>query len=423
MPHTRDTRLRRDVAWNLVPVVLLGAVGLGLNFLIAAWWGAAALGVFNIVTITFFVFSVLGACGIQFSVLRAVAAHVEDRGEVASIVVGALIPNVLLAAAATGLYLVVRGPIAELQGSHAVAEGMAWAAPGLFCFAINKVLFGIANGLRRMRAFAVYTSLRYILIGSGLFIAHGVGLMPAHLPVIWSFAEGTLLLVMIVELVATVSLSRGARWRPWLREHLGYGTRGVTATLMQEINAKLDVWMLGAAGVGKEIIGVYSLAAALNEGATQFSVVVQNNLNPIIARELAEHRTEEVVQLAGRTRRWFVPSMAAACTLGALAYPIVVPRLVGDSTFAAGTMPFAVLMAGLALASPYLAFNQILLMASKPGWYTLFITLVVAINFVANLLLIPHFGPLGAACATATAVIASAVLTRRFARSRVGVRI
>ena len=39
---------------------------------------------------------------------------------------------------------------------------MLWAAPGLFCFAINKVLFGVVNGLRRMRAFAIYTSLRYI---------------------------------------------------------------------------------------------------------------------------------------------------------------------------------------------------------------------------------------------------------------------
>jgi O-antigen/teichoic acid export membrane protein len=80
-------------------------------------------------------------------------------------------------------------------------------------------------------------------------------------------------------------------------------------------------------------------------------------------------------------------------------------------------------MAGLALASPYLAFNQILLMAGRPGWYTLFISLVVGINFVANVLLIPHFGLLGAALANATAAVASALLTRRFARGRIGVKI
>jgi len=35
-------RLRRDVVWNLIPVVLLGVVGLGVSFVIASWWGAAA---------------------------------------------------------------------------------------------------------------------------------------------------------------------------------------------------------------------------------------------------------------------------------------------------------------------------------------------------------------------------------------------
>jgi O-antigen/teichoic acid export membrane protein len=419
-----DQRLRRDVAWNLVPVALLGAVGLGLNFLIAAWWGAAALGVFNLVTITFFVFAVIGACGIQFSVLRAVAAHVEDRDEVAAIVVGALVPTVVLSIAMTGLFLAARGPIASLLGGDTIAEGMLWATPGLFCFAVNKVLFGVVNGLRRMRAFAVYTSLRYVLIAAGLGIARATGLAAEHLAVIWTFAEGTLLLVMIGELLATVALLRGVRdWRRWAHEHLGYGVRGVTATLMMEINAKLDVWMLGAAGVAKELVGIYSLAAALNEGATQLSVVVQNNLNPIVARALAAPRFDEVEDLAHRTRRWFVPLMAVACTVGAVCFPAIVPRLVGNPAFHAGALPFAVLMAGLALASPYLAFNQILLMAGRPGWYTLFISLVVGVNFVANMLLIPHFGLLGAALANATAAVASALLTRRFARGRIGVKI
>jgi len=406
-----------------VPVALLGAVGLGLNFLIAAWWGAAALGVFNLVTIAFFVFAVVGACGIQYSVLRAVAEDTEDRARVAAIVVGALVPNIALAALATAAFLAARGPFAALHGDAAVAEGMLWAAPGLFCFAVNKVLFGVVNGQRRMRAFAVYTSLRYLLIAAGLFVARGADVSAAQLPVIWTFAEGTLLLVLIGELVATVSLVRGAGWRRWMREHLDYGARGVTATLAAEINSKLDVWMLGAAGIAKELVGVYSLAAALNEGVAQLSVVVTNNLNPIMARSLAAERPDEVVALARRTRRWFVPALAGACALGALAYPIIIPRLLNDASFAAGTTPFAVLMVGVVLASPYLPFNQILLMAHRPGWHTVFVVLVVAINFVADLMLIPQLGVTGAAAATSIAAIGSALLIRRMARGRAGVRI
>src|SRR3954468_1162404 len=92
-------RMRRDVAWNLVPVVLLAVVGLALNFTIAGHWGARPLGAFNIVTTALFAFAVVGAGGLQFSVLRAVAEEPDDRARVAAVVVGALVPNVVLAAA------------------------------------------------------------------------------------------------------------------------------------------------------------------------------------------------------------------------------------------------------------------------------------------------------------------------------------
>jgi O-antigen/teichoic acid export membrane protein len=415
-----DARLRRDVAWNLIPVALLGGVGLGINFLIAGWWGAAALGVFNLVTIAFFVFAVVGAWGIQFSVLRAIAAHPD---EIPAVAVGALVPTVGLAMLVTAAWLVCRGPIADLQGSDAVAEGMLWATPGLFCFALNKVLFGIVNGHRRMRAFAVYTSLRYVLLGSGLIVAKLADVKAQHLAVIWSFTECPLLLVMIGELVATVKLRAATGWMRWAGEHLQYGARGVGATLAQEINSKLDVWMLGAAGVAKELVGVYSLAAALNEGAAQLAFVVQNNLNPMIARSLAQGDTADVEALVKRTRKWFVPVMVGAAALGALAFPIVVPRLVGDSTFDAGGVPFAILMAGLALASAWLPFTQMLMMASRPGSYTLFIALVVLTNLVANLALIPRFGMTGAALATSIAALAMCAFLSRLSRARAGVRL
>jgi O-antigen/teichoic acid export membrane protein len=190
----------------------------------------------------------------------------------------------------------------------------------------------------------------------------------------------------------------------------------VLATLAYEINTKLDIWMLGALGIEKGMIGVYGIAAALNEGATQLSVVLQNNLNPMMARELAEDRPKAVAELARRTRRWFVPGFAIACAAGALAFPQVIPRLMHDATLDAGTIPFAILMAGLVLASPYLPFAQVLLMANRPGWHTGFVVTVMSINFVADLVLIPKYGLMGAAIATATAVVCSAILLRILAR-------
>lgn len=421
-------RLRRDIGWNLAPIVLLGAVGLGLNFLIGGWWGAEALGAFNLVTIAFFTFAVVGACGLQYAVLRAVAEAPEDRDRVAAVVVGALVPCIVIAGLTAAAFVALRGPIGDLLNSERVTEGMLWAAPGLFCFAINKVLMCVVNGLRRMRAFAIYTSLRYLLIGAGLVIAQLWELDAEQLPVIWTFTEGVLLLVLVCELFATVAVVRGARqtgrdgWPTWSVRHLDFGVRGVTATLAYELNSKLDVWMLGVALPDAQV-GIYSLASALYEGAMQLSVAVQNNLNPVIARDLALGEKASVEDLTRRTRRWFVPSIGAACLLGAAAYPVIIPWVIGDASFIGGAMPFAIMMGGIALASPYLPFNQMLMMAARPGWHTVYMLGIVTVNLVGTLVLIPIAGLEGAAASSATSVLASALLLRVLVRWRVGVRI
>lgn len=418
-----DRRTRRDLVWNLVPVVLLAVVGLGLKLLIGRpdWWGKSALGVFNLVTISWFSFAVLGAFGLQFAVLRAVAEDPDDRDRVAAVVVGALIPTVVLAAATTGLYLLLRGPFGALQGAD-IAEGMLWAAPGLFCFAVNKVLLGVVNGLRRMRAFAIYTSLRYVLIAVGLVLARWWGLDAAQLPAIWTFTEGALLLVLLGELVVTVRLARGAGWVRWAKRHLDFGARGVTATLAAEINSKLDVWLLGTVASNAQV-GIYALASALFEGVMQLAVVLQNLVNPVLARQIATGAHRDAEGIMRRTRRWFVPLLSAAALLGAAAYPLLIPPLIGDPDFVDGAWPFAILMAGVVLASPYLPFTQVLLMAALPGWHTGYVLATVAVSFAGNTALIPLLGMRGAALSAAASLVTSALLLRVLARWRAGLRI
>lgn len=415
-----DQRLRRDVAWNLVPVVLLGVVGLGLNFVIGNIWGPAALGVFNQVTTAFFVMSVLGAGGLQYSVLRAVAEEPDSRERVAATVVGALVPTAILAVVASGAFVLVAPAVGRLLDSPEVAAGMLWAAPGLFCFALNKVLFGVVNGLRRMRAFAIYTSLRYLLIAAGLVLAYAWHASPEQLPVIWTFTEGALLLVLVGELFATVKIARCGGWSTWVRQHVDYGARGVASTLAFELNSKLDVWILGVV-YNDASIGIYSLASVLAEGVMQLGVVVQNNVNPIIARSLAAG--EDVRPLIVRTRKWFVLAMAGICVIGAVTYPYVIPVLIGDARFADGALAFAILVGGIALASPWLPFSQVLLMASRPGWHTLLVLLMAGLNFVGNVLLIPSMGMEGAATATAVTLVFSMLLLVRIAKSRAGVQL
>ena len=64
------------------------------------------------------------------------------------------------------------GPIGRLAESEAGGRGIALAAPGLLFFALNKVLMGILNGRRRMKAFAAAQAYRVsVILASCLCVA------------------------------------------------------------------------------------------------------------------------------------------------------------------------------------------------------------------------------------------------------------
>jgi len=415
-------RLRTGVVWNLVPVAVLGVVGLGLNIAIGRWWDTDALGVFNQVTTVYFVFATIGAIGINLSALRAIAQRPTDRPAVAAIVVGALIPAVVLAAAVTGLAIASRHALGRWLDSATVAEGIVYVAPGLGCFVVNKLLLAIVNGHGRMRAFAIYTTLRYVMIGVGLGICGVLELDATRLPIIWTIAEGTVLAVLVVETLSTVRFAGMGDWRPWVTEHLRFGIRGAGATLFFELNSRLDIWLLGAAMTDSDV-GIYSMAASIADGVSQVPIVLQVNVNPQIAADIAGGRLDDVALLARRSRRWFVPGMVGVCGLAALIFPFAIPWITGNAAFERGAISFALLMSGLAVASPWLPFNQVLLMGGKPGWHTIYIVIAVGTNVVLNLVLIPVMGLAGAALATAIALLVSALLLRTMARALLGVRL
>jgi O-antigen/teichoic acid export membrane protein len=274
-----------------------------------------------------------------------------------------------------------------------------------------------------MRAYAVYTSLRYLLIAAAVGIARATELAADHLAAIWTFTEAILLLVMIGELIATIALGRARGWMTWTRHHLSYGARGVLATLAFELNTKLDVWLLGVLISDKAAVGIYALAAALNEGVMQLAGVIQNNFDPVLARRYAEGDLGELHAMIKRSRRWFVPALAAVCAVSAAMFPLIIPRLIGNPAFLAGAVPFAIFMAGLVLASPYLPFAHLLLMAKRPGWHTILLVVAIAVNIAGNLALIPRLGVTGAAISMAATVVTSSLLLAVISRWRLGVRL
>ncbi|MFN0009855.1 MAG: polysaccharide biosynthesis C-terminal domain-containing protein [Planctomycetota bacterium] len=417
-------RFQRDVAWNVASLVVLAASGIALNVLIGRLYGAATLGVFNQVMAAYVFFAQLGVGGVNLSTLKSIAEDPENRPRTTSIVVGSLVLALALSSLATLAFLFMREPVSRWLESPGVALGMTAAAPGLFFFGLNKVLMSAVNGLRRMRSFAVFTALRYGLILAGLFL--WVQLDPERtrgdeLAFVFTFAEGILFLVLVVEVGRQLRFPVHGDWKDWVPAHVAYGAKSFASGVLIDLNSRVDVWMIGIY-MADSAVGIYAVAGMVAEGLFQLLAVLQNNMNPILARLLAEGRREELHATIARGRRWTYLGMAGVAAVAIVLFPRAVEWIYADPAFASSWAPFALLMLGILSASGYIPFGQILLMAGKPGWHSGYIGASVALNVLLNWILIPLYGLPGAAAATALSVLASVFLLRAIVRAQVGVR-
>jgi O-antigen/teichoic acid export membrane protein len=420
-----ERKFHSDVAWNFASLAVLGVSGIALNVLIGRYYDPDALGVFQQVLATYTIFSMLAVGGINLSALRAIAEHAHDRGAVTAIIVGALVPTVALAALATAIYVLARGPIGQLLESEPVARGLLISAPGLFFFALNKVLLSIVNGVQRMRAFAIYQSLRYLLILIGLlgFVVLDVRReRGGELAFVFTFAETLLFLPLAVETARQISRPVPAGWRGWSTVHLRYGVRSFASGILLEVNAKVDVWMLGIFLADSEV-GVYAFGGLVAEGVYQILIVLQNVYNPILARGLAARDDAALRAMISKGKRLTYLGMFAVGVIAIVLYPHAVRILTDKEDLQRSWLPFSLLIGGIFLSSGYIPFGQALLMGGRPGWHTLYMVSSVAFNVVGNSLLIPRYGLAGAALSTALSMVASVFVLRFFVKRELGLRL
>jgi O-antigen/teichoic acid export membrane protein len=416
-----DPAFRQGVVWNLASTVVLAVGGFAMLALIGRNYEEEGLGLFFQVWAPYVILGQVAVGGLDRSVLRALAERELGRGERSAVVWAALLPAVVGSALGALAFHALAEPIADWNRSPGVAEGVRAAAPGLFCFGVNKVLLGVVNGLRRMRAFALYQSLRYLLMPAGVAVVAGLGWSAERVAFVFTFAEGILLVVLLAELATQVSRPR-LEWVGHVRGHVRYGLRSLAAGVLLELNSRVDVWMLGRF-VSDGAVGLYGTALQFAEGLFQLVIALQNNYNPVLARLWTERRVEELRALVRRDGRRALGGMLLISAVAVGLFPVALAILFPGQDFGASWLPFGILMAGIALSSARLPFFQFLLMSGHPAWHSLFMLSVVGVNVVANALLIPELGIVGAALGTAISFLASVVLLRACSRLAVGVGI
>jgi len=412
-------RFNRGVLWNTGSLATLGVCGIIINIVIMACRGPQALGIFNQVFAFYIVISQIAVGGLQFSVLKHCSYEQDNLAECAAIASSALMLVAFAGIVTCAILFGLRDVIGRTLDSPSVALGLAFAIPGLAFYALNKVLLMVLNGLRNMRAFAVFQALRYVLILAGVVSIMLLGYPGSHLPLSLTIAEMTLfvaLMLYINLLLFRIRFSFTPEIRNWFRRHVSFGGRGFLRGVLIEMNTRVDVLMLGYF-MSDTVVGIYSFASTFAEGFAQLSTVIRQNVDPIVGECFAEDNSEKIKEIAKKVRRTFYPIMALiGCALVA-AFPILIWFVASNGENWQSWGVFAILVSGIVLASGYRPFIGMLMQGGRPGTHTILIAGSVIGNVILNACLIPVLGIYGAAMATACVymleVVALVVVVRK----------
>ncbi len=413
------SKMGKDIVWNMASMIFVAVAGLIYNTIFVVFYQPSVFGLYNQTLVYFLIFSQIAVFGIHFSVLKYAAEFSEDEAKRDELFTTALISSLITSVLSMGLlYLLIRLYIL-LLGPSEVVSMLIYALPALVFFSLNKVILNFLNAIRAMRAFAVFQSLRYVLIVLTLLVFGFLKAKTEILMLIYAISE-FLLFAALVIYAAVMRLARLRFNAQWIKEHIAFGSKVFLGSVVVDLNAKMDIVVLGLF-VSDAIVGFYSFAIMFADGFYQILVVLRRNINPLITQfTKSDMPSFHQMKNSWRKRmRVFSPVLAAFVLAGYWALCIVL----GRQEYLAALLPFAIVLFGKAFNGYYIVMGNLMNQTGNPKRETLLNVLTIGSNTLLNFILIPRFGMVGAAVATAISFFVFRFVLHAMAKNRLGINL
>jgi O-antigen/teichoic acid export membrane protein len=391
----------RDLSWNYISFFIIAFCGILINLIITKFSGISSLGIVNQVLAVYILGAQVGMLGISFSALHSISKK-NRQIDYKLIATAALIATIVPASLVSILIYLSSDYLSFILESDEVGSGIRLIAPGLFFFALNKVSFAVINGMRKMKVYAFFQTLRYVIILLIISILLYKEVAASMLLLSFVASEVFLFIISIRFLYKQfigVSFSF-KQLMPHIKKHYRFGLKGFSSGTLIELNTRVDVLMLGYF-LGDAYVGIYSFAAMIAEGLKEIPNVVRRNIDPIIGNLVAVGSKVKITALSKKIRLFLVPVMMSLALIGVLLYKPFINVFQFDLALLSGANILLILVVGVVLNSIYSPMMGILLQSNRPGYHSLLILCTFLTNIILNYFLIQNYGLLGAAIATA----------------------
>ncbi len=336
--------------------------------------------------------------GVHLSILKTVSQSFQDRKQVIKLFTSGMLLTFATSLVISLVTFLSRVPLGDFLNSQDVGIGVAFIAPGLMFFSLNKVMLALLNGLGRIKEYAIFQALRYLLFLIFIVCLATLSFSGSTLPVIFSLSEFLLFLFLFIRTYEFLSFEDILSYKEIYSSHLLFGFKAALGNLLLDVNTRVDVIVLGYFS-SDQTVGIYSIAALIVEGFCQLPVVLRANVNPLLTQGFYYKTKEEFLNLLRKIRNLsyfiFLPIGFAIILIYPLAF-----LWVTDPNLIASWKPLAIIMTGVLVSVGYLPILTIFNQTGYPTIQTTLIFIVFITNLFLNIILVPLYGITGSAIAT-----------------------
>ncbi len=421
---TAGDKFNSDVLWNIGALFILGFVGIANNSIMKGIRGNYGFGLFSIVYAIYIIISQMATGGIHLSVLKDVSYNQEDFDKCSEIYTSGLIVSFFTSAIVSIVFYFMRFHIASLtQNPVDIAIGLGLIAPAFIFFTLNKVILSLINGLRMMKALAVFQSIRILFICIGIVTIIILGYPDSHLVLGLTFAEGLLLIVLFIYVNIKIRPPKiSLDMLSWIPSHFGFGFKSFLSGVLFNINIRIDQLMLSHF-FEADVVGIYTFASFFIEGINEVALALRKNIDPLIGGLFAKKRFRAINYVVYKVKKNFVPFMIAIFFISIIGFPVLSIFVGFDQSFLKSWMVLFILMLGVLYSAPIRPFFWVLTQSGKPEVFTIIMIITVLCNIVFNITLISFIGLFGAAISTSLVFIIQANLVRVFTKKILDIRL
>jgi O-antigen/teichoic acid export membrane protein len=417
----RITKTIKDIQWAFISLAVSSLVHFLLRVVLGRELGASGLGIYTLVFVIYLLGMQFAAFGLGAALTKYIAEHIGNLKKIKAFVSSGLIGS-LLSGLAIGIFLFVFSGVIANNFFH-IPEMEDLLKITAFCFpfiAMQKVVIGTLNGLRKMKYFAFVNIvqnvsvfvLSFVLV---IFLKKGVN----------GAVIGLVIPTILVSLFSLVFIKdffeRPSKlFNTVLKTLSWFGIFVVLINSIGLINTQIDSILIGHFMTEADV-GYYAIAVILIQGITLLPHAIHRVTTPTIAMYHGRNDNENIKKLIKEAVfKTFLITVSLIVALAIFGKLII--SILFTTEFLPAYTPLLILLVGYTIYAPLISAGAVLSSIGKINISLRVAVLNVTINTILNIILIPKFGIVGAATATSSSlimlVVINLILYRRYVFKR-----